>query len=106
MATRMYLPCHQSDERSGEVVSFEELSSEFELWRPRVSTLGIERSTAGRVSFIAIYRNDLRRSRDLGPDLRFEREKQGSERNPQGSFPTPKPQSRNLGISTRTDGKS
>jgi hypothetical protein len=29
-----------------------ELSSEFELWRPKELTLGIERSTAGRFSFL------------------------------------------------------
>ena len=33
-------------------VALAELSSEFELWRPKELTLGIERSTAGRFSFL------------------------------------------------------
>ena len=33
-------------------VAIGKLSSEFELWRPKELTLGIERSTAGRFSFL------------------------------------------------------
>ena len=33
-------------------VAIVEFSSEFELWRPKELTLGIERSTAGRFSFL------------------------------------------------------